>query len=598
MMTCVEGLVAEPALWLVVGVASIAAIVLFWMIKFQKFQGKVFYSLTFIAMIWTLLMIGMEAASRSFLCQMQWATLAWLGNGLVPVAWCFFVFEYIDKNTSLKTHIIGAALVFVPIASFILTATNQWHNLVYTSASRIPPGERYIDFVHGPGFYVIIATLYAFVFAALFCLAKAFTRAKPSAWPLLTTLVIITLTPLTGNAAYIFGGVTVFGLDPTAFMFTFGILAFTWLLVTNKTMDMAFVGQSILFNTMSEPVILTDRNRNVTLMNAAAISSGLNANSASSLLEKMEYIDSMEDAQDVAQLTIGQRIYEPRIRAIESPLDPGGPALGWSITFVDITERLATSAALKAALKRADEANRAKDEFISVVSHELRTPLTSLTGGLTLALSGRLGDVPDPIRALLNIAHRNGGRLSRLVDNILLAQKIDINALALENKEVDLGLLLKESFEENKMFATERGVRLRLGGISPAFIYGDAFALRQIIDNLISNAIKFSEKLGVVEGTLKIFDGQIRLSIKNSGQGIPAGMESKVFGRFEQVKNSEQSATQGSGLGLHISQKLAKQMSGDIFYESELGVGTTFYVEFQQVEQQAFYPAQLTSLSA
>lgn len=598
MMTCVEGLVAEPALWLVVGVASIAALVLFWMIKFQKFQGKVFYSLTFIAMIWTLLMIGMEAASRSFVCQMQWATLAWLGNGLVPVAWCFFVFEYIDKNTSLKTHIIGAALVFVPIASFILAATNQWHNLVYTSASRIPPGERYIDFVHGPGFYVIIATLYAFVFAALFCLAKAFTRAKPSAWPLLTTLVIITLTPLIGNAAYIFGGVTVFGLDPTAFMFTFGILAFTWLLVTNKTMDMAFVGQSILFNTMSEPVVLTDRNRNVTLMNAAAISSGLNANSASSLLEKMEHIDSMEDAQDVAQLTIGQRIYEPRIRAIESPLDPGGPALGWSITFIDITDRIATSAALEAALKRADEANRAKDEFISVVSHELRTPLTSLTGGLTLALSGRLGDVPDPIGALLNIAHRNGVRLSRLVDNILLAQKIDINALALENKEVDLGLLLKESFEENKMFATERGVRLRLGGISPTFIYGDAFALRQIIDNLISNAIKFSEKQGVVEGTLKIFDGQIRLSIKNSGQGIPAGMESKVFGRFEQVKNSEQSATQGSGLGLHISQKLAKQMSGDIFYESELGVGTTFYVEFQQVEQQAFYPAQLTSLSA
>ena len=195
--------------------------------------------------------------------------------------------------------------------------------------------------------------------------------------------------------------------------------------------------------------------------------------------------------------------------------------------------------------------------------------------------------VADPIRSLLNIAHRNGVRLSRLVDNILLVQKIDINALILESKPVDLGHLLEESFEENKMFASTRGVRLALGNIMPAVIIGDAFAIRQIIDNLISNAIKFSNENGVVEGRLIALNGQVRLSIKNSGRGIPEGMESQVFGRFEQVGNSGQSSTQGSGLGLHISKKLAKQMSGDIFYESQLGVGTTFHVEFELVDQQA-----------
>lgn len=587
MMTCVEGLVAEPALWMVVGVSSIAALVLFWMMKFQKFQGKYYYSLTFIAMIWTLLMIGLEAASSTFSCQLQWATLAWLGNGLVPVTWCFFVFAYIDNTTSLNKRIVGLMLTVVPIFIFLFAATNQWHNLVYTDASSIPLGEQYTNYVHGPGFYAIIATLYAFVLATLYCLAKVFTRAKPSAWPLLTMLIIITITPLTANAAYVVLGFTIFGLDPTAFMFTFGIFAFTWMLVTNKTMDMAFVGQSMLFNTMSEPVILIDRHRNITLMNTAAKSSGLHHKTASPLSKIIQNISDLEKSENVTHLTIGQRIYEPRIRAIESPLDPAGPALGWSITIIDITDRIASSAALEEALKLADDANRAKDEFISVVSHELRTPLTSLTGGLTLALSGRLGDVPDPIRTLLNIAHRNGGRLSRLVDNILLAQKIDIDALALENKPVDLGQLLEESFEENRMFATKRHVQLSLGIIMPAVINGDAFAIRQIIDNLISNAIKFSDEHSVVEGALGTSNGQIRLSIKNAGRGIPDGMESQVFGRFEQVKNSGQASTQGSGLGLHISQKLAKQMSGDIFYESKVGVGTTFHVEFQLVEQQA-----------
>ncbi|WP_083792000.1 sensor histidine kinase [Roseobacter sp. GAI101] len=592
-MTCFDGLVAESTLWIVIGVSAVAALVMFWTMKFQSFRGKRYYALTFVAMIWTLLMIGLEAASRTFPCQLQWATLAWLGNGLVPVAWCFFVFAYIDNPAWLKKRWVAIVLFVVPMASFLFAATNQWHNLVYTEASFIPPGKDYIEYAHGPGFFGIIAILYTFVLTALFCLVKTFTRAKRTAWPLLTMLIVITTIPLTANAAYVGLGFTIFGLDPTAFMFTLGIFAFTWMLVTNKAMDMAFVGQSVLFNTMSEPVVMIDRHRNITLMNTAAKRSGLPHESGPVLSKIIENIENLNTSEDVAHLTIGQRVYEPRIRELESPLDPSGAALGWSITFVDITDRIAISAALEEALRQADEANKAKDEFISVVSHELRTPLTSLTGGLTLALSGRLGDVADPIRSLLNIAHRNGVRLSRLVDNILLVQKIDIDALILESKPVDLGHLLEESFEENKMFASKRGVQLALGNIMPAVITGDAFAIRQIIDNLISNAIKFSNENSVVEGTLIAMNGQVRLSIKNAGRGIPEGMESQVFGRFEQVENSGQSSTQGSGLGLHISKKLAKQMSGDISYESQLDVGTTFHVEFLLADQQAIEPAQL-----
>jgi len=590
-MTCFEGFVAEPTLWMVAGVSGVAALVFFWMMKFQRFQGKSYYALTFLAMIWTLVMIGFEAASSTFSCQLQWATMAWLGNALLPVAWCFFVFAYIDDAAWLKKRRVGLVLIFVPLAIFAFAATNQWHNLFYTAATFIPPGEVYIDYAHGPGFYGILATMYAFVLATLFCIMRAFTRAKHSAWPLLTMLLVITMTPLVANAAYVGFGFTVFGLDPTAFMFSLGLLPFTWMLLTNRTLNMASVGQSILFNTMSEPVILVDRSRNITLINSAMKRSGLHHGSGAVLSEIVENIQNLRMPESLSNLTIGQRIYEPRIREIQSPIDPSGAGLGWSITFVDITDRIAISAALEEALKRADDASRAKDDFISVVSHELRTPLTSLTGGLTLALSGRLGEVPDPIRSLLNISHRNGVRLSRLVDNILLAQKIDINALTLENKPVDLGHLLAESFEENKMFAAERGVRLSLGSINPAVITGDAFAIRQIVDNIVSNAIKFSDKNGVVTGVLRTSNGQVRLSITNSGRGIPEGMESQVFGRFEQVGNSGQSSTQGSGLGLHISKKLAQQMSGNIFYESQVGVATTFHIEFQLADQQAIEPA-------
>ena len=587
-MECFEGISTHPVFWGVFVVSAIAAVAMVWTLKFQNFPGKHHYGLTYVAMIWAMIMVGLEASSQTYACQMRWATVAWLGNGLVPVAWCFFIFSYVDNAPWIKSRAVSTVLLAMPIAIFAAVITNPWHNLVYTEASAIPLGGKRIAYVHGPAFYAIIATLYSFVAATLWCLAKAFFRAKRAAWPMLALLVVVTSTPLTTNMAYVGLGFTVGGLDPTTFMFTLGILAFTWLLVTNKTMDMATIGQSVLFNTISEPVILFDRNKKIVQMNSAAKRIET-LRSGGQLLEGVFENDAQSNNRDEAgHLLIEERAYEPRIQVIASPLEPLGATLGWSVTLVDITDRLSIHSALERAIDKADAANRAKDDFISVVSHELRTPLTSLRGGIDLALSGKLGDLSPPVRSSLEIAHRNGVRLSRLVDNILLAQKLEIDALSLERKPIDLVDLLFESFEENNMFAAARGVKLsNEASNEPAIVIGDAFAVRQIIDNLVSNAIKFSEVGGVVEGKINQEDECVRLSITDAGCGIAAGMEGSVFGRFEQVKNGGQTTTQGSGLGLHISEKLAKQLSGRLFYESEVGVGTTFHLEFSRAEQGA-----------
>ncbi|NOR32325.1 MAG: ATPase [Sulfitobacter sp.] len=572
----------------VLGVGAVAAFVMVWMLKYQSFNAKPYYAIAFVALIWTVVIVGAEAASNSFSCQYRLAILAWLGNATVPVAWCFFVFGYVDNASWTKKRSVYWVPVIVTVGVFTFAATNQWHHLVYDEATGMLPGQNHVTYVHGSGFYAIIATLYSFVFATLLCLFRAFLRSNYSAWPLLGTLVVVTVTPLATNAAYVTVGFTIFGLDPTAFMFTVAVIAFSSLLVMNKTLDMATVGPSILFDTMSEPVVLIDRAHNIVQMNTAAKNSELHDGAGHLLSEVLKNIDRSNASAKVGNFKIGQRFYEARTQEVANPLDPDRAILGWSVTFVDITESMAISAALETALQAADEANQAKDEFISVVSHEMRTPLTSLTGGLALALSDRFGDVSAPMKSLLEIAHRNGVRLSRLVDNILLAQKIDIGALPLDEKPVDLGDLLDESLEENKMFASTRGVRFVTAKIdSSAIIVGDAFALRQIVDNLVSNAIKFSKENGVVEGALAIEKGRARLSIKDSGRGIPEGMESQVFGHFEQVKNGGQFSTQGSGLGLHISKKLAQQMSGDVFYDSQVGVGSTFHVEFELVDDTA-----------
>lgn len=105
------------------------------------------------------------------------------------------------------------------------------------------------------------------------------------------------------------------------------------------------------------------------------------------------------------------------------------------------------------------------------------------------------------------------------------------------------------------------------------------------MDNLLSNAIKLSLENGTAEGALQMTNGKLRLSIKDAGHGIPEGMEDSVFGRVGQVANQSQHSTQGSGLGLHISKRLACQMRGDLTYDSDLSVGTNFHLEFTAMEQ-------------
>ncbi|MCU4654702.1 ATP-binding protein [Roseibacterium sp. SDUM158016] len=581
-MHCLNDLSTDQFFFLASGISLLAAMVMIATVATQTFNGKLFYSLSFVGVIWTLMAVGLEAASTDAVCQIAWAAVAWPGNALVPMAWCFFVFAYVGNGVRLKRRWTTGVLVTLPAVALFAAATNPWHNLVYSAETAVPAGSDRVAYVHGPGFHVIIGVLYAFVFATLLRLGAAFFRAKRSAWPLLAVLVLVTLTPLVANTAYVGFGLKILGMDPTAFMFTLGVIAFTWLLVTNKTIDMATVGQSILFDTMSEPVILIDRRRNIVRMNTAAKHSQLIQGEGRLADVAVRQTSTSNPSINGEHMSVGERVFEPRVATIENPLDPAGPFLGWSITFVDITERVSANAALQAALQRADDANRMKDEFISVISHEMRTPLASLRGGVTLALSGKLGELSEHARSSLEIALRNGVRLSRLVDNLLLAQKLDVNALTLKKEPVDLGMVLEESIEENRMFAASRRVSLVVGEIDgPSTIMGDAFAVRQIVENLISNAIKFSDKKGVVELTLRVSDGRVGLAVRDTGRGIPYGMEEQVFGRFGQLENGSQGSTQGSGLGLYIARRLAREMDGDVLYESREGVGTTFHVEFR-----------------
>lgn len=233
------------------------------------------------------------------------------------------------------------------------------------------------------------------------------------------------------------------------------------------------------------------------------------------------------------------------------------------------------------------EVDRLKDEFVSVVSHELRTPLTSIRGALDLVV-GSGEDFSTQTERLLGIAKKNSQRLEMLVDDILDIEKIESGDLDFHPRVVDPTGVLEEVAEANASFAEQYEVRLEVRAVlHDESIRVDRDRLIQVLANFVSNAIKYSPEGGVV--TLSgqpVFDGEaVRLAVTDRGEGIPEEFRDHLFERFTQADASTTRQKQGTGLGLSIAKALTEQMGGRIDYQTELGEGTSFYVDFPVVDR-------------
>ena len=234
--------------------------------------------------------------------------------------------------------------------------------------------------------------------------------------------------------------------------------------------------------------------------------------------------------------------------------------------------------------QKTKEAYMVKSRFVSTVSHELRTPLTSIKGSIDLINTGALGEVPESFRNLLEIAGRNSQRLEQLINDVLDVQRMESDRGFDTFAPVDVAALLKESVCANDGFAEKHKVQLELIETPvDAKVLGDERRLIQVMTNLISNAVKFSETGGVVEVWSERDGDGVRICVRDSGIGIPAGARDKVFGYFTQIDSSDQRRTGGSGLGMSISKQIIERHGGEIDYVSELGKGSTFFIVLKEL---------------
>jgi len=249
---------------------------------------------------------------------------------------------------------------------------------------------------------------------------------------------------------------------------------------------------------------------------------------------------------------------------------PEGKIEGYLGVALDISER-----------KRLENM---KNEFVSTVSHELRTPLTSIMGTLGLISGGAVGEVPDKVKNMLEIATSNTKRLTVLINDLLDMEKIASGNMQFNLHRQPLMPLIEQSLTMNKAYADKYDVELKIiAQCDDAIIEIDSSRLLQVMANFLSNAAKFSHPGGHVDIIVTATEGKAKVCIQDYGKGIEGKFCNRIFTKFSQADSSDTRSQGGTGLGLAITKELITKMHGNVGFESELGKGSVFWFEFPLV---------------
>ena len=249
----------------------------------------------------------------------------------------------------------------------------------------------------------------------------------------------------------------------------------------------------------------------------------------------------------------------------------------------DITERKEAEEALRRATKDAEEANRAKSEFLSRMSHELRTPLNAILGFAQLLELEAQGPADrESVEQIL----KGGRHLLGLINEVLDIARIEAGQLPLSPEPVRVGDAVQCVLDLARPLATGRGIEFLTAGaaLHAQHVWADAQRLQQVLLNLVSNGIKYNREGGKLTVACDAaHEGRLRISVTDTGAGFPPAFRERLFQPFDRL-DAEQRGVEGTGLGLVLSKRLVEAMGGTIGVESVLGEGSTFWVEFPQVE--------------
>ncbi|MFP4022464.1 MAG: sensor histidine kinase [Candidatus Paceibacterota bacterium] len=234
--------------------------------------------------------------------------------------------------------------------------------------------------------------------------------------------------------------------------------------------------------------------------------------------------------------------------------------------------------ALSQANQRLRELDKLKSEFVSVAAHQIRTPLSGIKWSLDMLANEHVGPVNAKQKRILLKSYESNERMILLVNNLLNTDRIESGMAELNKKRLNLKDILDNLLYYISPQARSKNIDLNVSGGDLPLVEVDPEKIREVIQNILENAVKYTEEDGHIEIKMYTKNDNVVIEVADDGIGIPEKFQNKIFTKFNRGENAVKVKTEGSGLGLFVAKEITERHGGKISFESEEGVGTTFYI--------------------
>ena len=512
--------------------------------------------------------------------------VSYLGKPFILLMKFFFIADYCKVRLP-KRLVSLLSLFHLSITMLVLTA--EYQNLYYDGMTFVHDGMfAHLEHGNGPVYdlYMVMVVGYLVLMLSM-CIRRYIHLHSEQQRAQIIKLSLIMVVMMSGLLLFI-SGVTG-GYDTTLPAYLISTLLLSSALFKNHLLSTLSMAKDMAVDEQTDALIVLDSDNQLVYNNKKAekLFDFSSYSSQSAIWNELDtcIIDNKNLERD-------HRVYE----VISRLLTEGNIYFGKLYVLNDITEsyyyikNATEQAALMKALKQqAEEANVAKSMFVSNMSHEIRTPMNAIVGMTEILLRENLP--PQDIGYLRNIKN-SGNALLGIINDILDFSKIESGKLELVEAEYEPMSMLSDL---GMIFLTRVGEKhveliFDIDEKLPHTMYGDALRIRQIIINLVNNAIKFTDegfvRLTIAMGAVTDNDIELLVSVKDSGQGIKEEDLGKLFGSFSQVDSRKNHNKEGTGLGLSISKQLVEMMGGTIGVRSVYGEGSEFYFNIHQKHSQ------------
>ncbi len=527
---------------------------------------------------------------------MQAIQISYLGKPVISLAMLFFCLSYCKVKVP---KYISAALVAIHVFVIFLVLTYQYNTLYYTSTTFVHTGLfPHVVLGHGIIYIIYNSLMGVYVIAMYAACAYRYKRTNLAVVKAqLKKIRFICLFMMLCFIAFLCGATR--GYDTTLIGYLVATVILSVSIVREKLFDTITMAKDLAIDDLNDGLIVLDNESRVLYYN----------NRAKHVYEELEldkqciYVFAELDdiILDKGNLFKGGEVYEISSRMISS----GNEILGKMYVLNDCTETYHNyrqikeqSDIMKALKEQAERANVAKSAFVSNMSHEIRTPMNAIVGMTDILLRENLPK--QDVEYLINIKN-SGKALLGIINDILDFSKIESGKMELVDSEYEPMSMLSDFGMMFLSRLADKDVELvfDIDSRLPRVLYGDSLRLRQVIINILNNAVKFTDK-GYVKLTIKVVKivgdtVSLFVSVKDTGQGIKDEDKDKLFESYQQVNSKKNHNKEGTGLGLSISRQLVSLMGGEIELESEYGKGSEFYFTIRQKVVEAEPAAQIKS---